>query len=158
MSHLVPTVKFALVVVRHPTSKRYVAVEETQNRGWWLPGGKVDPGETFAIAACRETMEEAGIEVRLKGVLRVEHSPGPDFDRMRMIFLGEPVDPECQLKSVADEESLQAKWVDLAELQDMHEKRSMRGKELLQWATYLEQGGEVYPMRLLASEIDPVRP
>jgi phosphatase NudJ len=34
----------------------------------------VDPGETFAEAAVRETIEEAGILVTLKGILRVEHT------------------------------------------------------------------------------------
>ena len=49
-----------------------MAVLETKNRGWWLPGGRVDPGESFEKAALRETLEEAGIHVNLKGVLRVE--------------------------------------------------------------------------------------
>ena len=32
------------------------------DRGWWIPGGAVDAGETFDVAAHRECMEEAGVE------------------------------------------------------------------------------------------------
>jgi 8-oxo-dGTP pyrophosphatase MutT (NUDIX family) len=47
--------------------------------GWWtLPAGAVDPGETPAEAACRETREEASVEVEL---LRIAGVFGgyPDF-------------------------------------------------------------------------------
>ena len=40
-----------------------------------LPGGAVDPGESLTGAAVRETMEEAGIHVTLKGVLGIEYHP-----------------------------------------------------------------------------------
>ena len=42
---------FSLVVCRHPASGRWLAVQETQGRGWWLPAGHVDRGQTFAEAA-----------------------------------------------------------------------------------------------------------
>lgn len=38
----------ALVVVRHPSTGKYLAVEEQHDKGWWLPAGHVDPNETFA--------------------------------------------------------------------------------------------------------------
>ena len=34
---------------------------------WCLPGGKLDPGESFEVAARRETFEETGIAA-LEGV------------------------------------------------------------------------------------------
>jgi len=37
----------------------------------YITGGAVDPGETFSEAAVRETKEEAGIDVELKGILKV---------------------------------------------------------------------------------------
>jgi 8-oxo-dGTP pyrophosphatase MutT (NUDIX family) len=67
------TYEFALVVVRNFDGK-WLAVNESQNRGWWIPAGGVDKNETFIDAAHRETKEEAGIEISLKGVLKVEHS------------------------------------------------------------------------------------
>ena len=61
-------------------------------RGWWLPGGHVELNETFEQAAVRETFEEAGIHIRLIGVLRVEHGFLDTAVRMRVIFLAESVD------------------------------------------------------------------
>ena len=47
---------FAVVVCRN-LEGRWLAVKETHNRGWWLPAGAVESGETFAQAAYRETLE-----------------------------------------------------------------------------------------------------
>jgi len=54
------TIGFALVIVRFINSTsinlltqernkdgKYLIVNETRNRGWWLPGGGVDAGETL---------------------------------------------------------------------------------------------------------------
>jgi 8-oxo-dGTP diphosphatase len=38
---------------------------------WEWPGGKVDPGEDFAVAAIREAKEETGLDVELTGVAGV---------------------------------------------------------------------------------------
>jgi ADP-ribose pyrophosphatase YjhB (NUDIX family) len=42
---------------------------------WDLPAGYLDPGESFEMAARRETLEEAGIEIELLGLVGVYHSP-----------------------------------------------------------------------------------
>ena len=41
---------------------------------WDLPAGYLDPGESFEVAARRETLEEAGIDVELVGLAGVYHS------------------------------------------------------------------------------------
>lgn len=61
----------SLLIVRNKQGK-FLAVKEIGKRGWWLPGGKVDPPEDFITAAKREAKEEAGIDVEIKGVLRIE--------------------------------------------------------------------------------------
>jgi phosphatase NudJ len=43
-----------------------------------LPAGAVDAGENFVQAAHRETMEEAGIEINLLGILRVDYKVKED--------------------------------------------------------------------------------
>ena len=48
-------------------------VNETKNRGWSIPGGKKDLGETFRDAAVRECFEETGININVKGVLKIIH-------------------------------------------------------------------------------------
>ena len=114
------TVGFALMIVRNPFKEsphygKWLAVNETRGRGWWIPGGAVDAGETFAMAAHRECREEAGMKVTLKGVLKVDHSPSQSSARMRVIFYAEPASLEeaHNNKQVADSESLEARWVSL---------------------------------------------
>ena len=46
---------------------------KTHKRGWELPGGQVEIGETPPEAAIRETQEEAGITIRVRQ-LGVVHS------------------------------------------------------------------------------------
>src|SRR5262245_35294435 len=113
----IPTYCFVLVVVRRE-DKFLVVHERKHGQLWYLPAGRVEPGETFENAACRETLEEAGIPIRLTGVIRVEHSPRREAARMRILFLAEPAD-DTPPKFQADEESLEAMWVTLDELADL---------------------------------------
>lgn len=111
---------FSLVVCRHPDG-RFLAVKETKGRGWWLPAGHVDAGQNFVEAALRETVEEAGLEVNLKGVLAVEHTLCSNTTaRMRVIFYAEPADPHAIPKTIPDKESECAAWLSLSHLQVSH--------------------------------------
>jgi 8-oxo-dGTP pyrophosphatase MutT (NUDIX family) len=42
---------------------RVLLIEHTYTKGWYMPGGGVDPGEDAETALKREMLEEAGIEV-----------------------------------------------------------------------------------------------
>lgn len=55
----------------HPVTHKYLAIRETRERGWWIPGGKVDPPEDLFTAAIRECKEESGIDVKLTGIIRI---------------------------------------------------------------------------------------
>ena len=84
-----------MIIVRNPFKEspnynKWLAVKETRNRGWWIPGGAVDYGESFKKAALRECKEEAGIDVDLKGILKVDHGVKGDQGRMRVIYYAEP--------------------------------------------------------------------
>lgn len=70
---------FALVLVRHPQHPKYLLVQEFGNLGFWVPGGGVDRGETFSMAAVREVKEETGVDVELTGILGMDyHALPPD--------------------------------------------------------------------------------
>ena len=112
-------VEFALCIVRCPFKEslqfgKYLAVNETRDRGWWIPGGGVDKGETFSMAAKRECMEEANMDIELKGVLKIEHKASNNSKyKMRVIFYAEPVSLEATnaFKTEPDSESNEARWV-----------------------------------------------
>src|SRR5438105_5218031 len=44
-------------------ARRIFLVQHTYVRGWHLPGGGVEPGETLATAVARELLEEGNIAV-----------------------------------------------------------------------------------------------
>lgn len=147
---------FSLVVVRHPTTRKWLAVNETKGRGWWLPAGHVDRGQSFLDAAHAETAEEAGARVVLKGVLAVEHTlVADDAARMRVVFYAEPRDPSAEVKTVPDSESLGAAWLSVDELrrkEGLPPPEGLRGTELLRWAEFIEAGGAFAPIETLQRE------
>lgn len=146
-----PIYSFALVVCRNPRDGRYLVVQEFCNKGFWLPGGGVDSGEDLCTAAVRETLEEAGVQVELKGVLRVEHTPRESHVRLRVIFYAEPVAATTP-KSLPDYESVGASWIRADELRGVR----LRGREPVDWIHYLENGGLVFPLALISGERSPV--
>jgi phosphatase NudJ len=145
----IPTWCFALVVVRK--GDRFLLVQESKyGEPWYLPAGRVEAGESFADAAVRETREEAGIPVRVTGVIRVEYSPSPAGARMRVIFLAEPTD-DTPPKTEPDDESLGARWVALDELPNY----TLRGAEVTDLFGFIARGGTTYPPELLQPEDRP---
>jgi phosphatase NudJ len=143
----IPTWYFALVVVRR--GDRFLLVQEAKHdQLWYLPAGRVEPGETFAAAAVRETLEESGVPVELEGVLRVEHSPREDgYARVRVLFLARPVD-DTPPKREPDEHSLRAAWVRLADLPRL----PLRGEQVRSILEHVSLGGPVYPLSLIQPE------
>jgi 8-oxo-dGTP pyrophosphatase MutT (NUDIX family) len=108
----------------------------------------------LTVAAKRETLEEAGIDVELKGILSIEYHPiGQDHKhhnliRLRVIFYAEPSRLGLtQLpKSIPDFESAGACWCTAEEILT---RIRLRGSEPKRWVKYLRDGGAVYPLSLL---------
>lgn len=122
--------------------------ERGHGQTWYLPGGRVEPGERIVDAAVRETLEEAGVRVAVEGVLRVEHSPHPSGTaRCRVFFLAKPAG-DSSPKSEPDEHSLEARWVKLDELRGL----PLRGEEAYEILAAVAGGAPHYPLSVLTYE------
>jgi 8-oxo-dGTP pyrophosphatase MutT (NUDIX family) len=172
--HHHPCVAFSLVVVENsdcgtdggvsaPESRRFVLVHEKKKRGWWLPGGGVDAGQLPAEAAVREAKEEAGIDIVLTGLLRVEHTfvvGRKPYSRLRFIYLARPAEVTgvVGLKTVPDSESKGARWMTLDETTQLQRGKldvsdcHLRGEEPVQWFAHrAARGGPACPLEMLRS-------
>lgn len=104
----IPTWTFVLAVVQH--GDRFLMVQERKHGNtWYLPAGRVEPGETLEAAIARETMEEGGIAIALTGIFQIERQVEDDGAWQRVCFLARPTDQRAP-KSTADQESLGAAW------------------------------------------------
>ena len=75
---------------------RILLVKAAYRWSWGMPGGLMDPGESPADAAVRETFEETGLEIELVGepVIVLE----TDLQRMNFLYQAVPVagaDPDA---------------------------------------------------------------
>lgn len=127
----------ALVIVPH--AGRYLVVEERDGT-FYLPAGRVEPGENLMAAAVRETAEEAGLTVGLRGLLGFDHEYAAGRMRMRFAFVGYPA-LLTPLKSVADRHSRGARWVTRAELSGL----PLRHPEVEDWLDRYEQAEALLP-------------
>ena len=136
------------MVVRNHEGK-YLAINETRDRGWWLVGGHLDYGELYEDCVKRECVEEAEIEIEIKGFLRVEVSPflKDSFSHTTLIYYAEPVEATCHEKTVPDEHSLGSRWMSVEE---MRKETKWRANDLIHWAEYIEAGGYIMPKNFAA--------
>lgn len=116
-----PDVTVATVVV---SDGRLLCVEERVNGRLVLnqPAGHLEPDETLADAALRETREETGWDVRLTAFLGAYQWKAPETGRhyLRFAFAAEPDhhDPGRPL----DDGIVRALWMTPQELQDARDR------------------------------------
>jgi phosphatase NudJ len=135
-----PTTLIVLVVVPH--EGRYLVVEERDGT-FYLPAGRVEAGESLVAAALRETAEEAGIPIGLRGILGIDHEwvpTGPPRARLRFVFVGFPA-ALTPPKTRPDEHSRGARWVRKEELRRM----PLRHEEVRAWIERCERARSLLP-------------
>jgi phosphatase NudJ len=148
----IPTWYFVLVVVR--LGHRFLLVHEKEHgETWYLPAGRVEPGETLVQAAKRETLEESGVPIVVEGVLRFEHTTYMDAARVRVVFVARPQDDTAPI-SQANDHALEARWVAIDELSDL----PLRGYDVQQIFEYVSDGAPVYPLNIISYEGAPFKP
>lgn len=139
-----PHVTVATVVVR---DGRLLLVEEAIDGRQVLnqPAGHLEPDESLAAAACRETLEETGWAVRLSAFIGTYQWTAPDGTPfLRFAYAAEPVshDPARPL----DTGILRAVWLTPAELK----AEPGRLRSPLVWQVVADfLGGQRHPLSLV---------
>jgi phosphatase NudJ len=131
------TLLIVLVVVPH--EGRYLMVEE-RDGSFFLPAGKVEPGENLIAAAVRETAEEAGVLIGLRGLLGFDHSAAGSLQKLRFTFVGYP-GILGEPKRVPDHHSRGAAWFNKAQIQAL----PLRHPEVLTWIERYEHATTLLP-------------
>ncbi len=140
----------AFVIVIVEKDDYYLLIQEAKPEranSWYLPAGRVEPGESIIEAAKRETLEESGLSVEPRYFLRIEqgipehHKEGEEkIERWRYIIVAEVIGGA--LKTVADDNSLGAGWFRLEGLKDI----SLRSYEVIDLIEAYRRGSRLWPI------------
>ena len=92
-----------------------VLLVRDDDRGWSVPGGRVEWGEPLADACAREVREETGLEVRVVELAEVFERIEPDLHYVIHDFLVEVRGGDL----AAGDDALEAGWFSFAEVARM---------------------------------------
>src|ERR1700728_5461374 len=116
----------AAVVIR---DRQVLLIQRSDNRAWTPVTGIVEPGENPADCAGREVFEESGIHAVARRLAWVHvtrpivHANGDHAQYLDHVFRMDWVGGE---PFPADDESLQARWIDLTNTPDMSDDMRRR--------------------------------
>jgi ADP-ribose pyrophosphatase YjhB (NUDIX family) len=157
----IPVPIYAVVLILIEDDGRYVLIQEAMpERGypWFIPAGVVEPGESIVEATKRETLEEAGLVVEPRDILRIEHfipygqdQRHPAAELWRYVIAAEATGGK--LKTAADEHSLQARWFRPEELGSL----KLRSDEVFDLIEMHRQGAPALPIEAYVSRLAHLR-
>jgi ADP-ribose pyrophosphatase YjhB (NUDIX family) len=145
---LVPTSAFVHILVED--RGRYVLVQEAKPETgypWCFPAGGVEPGESIVEAVVRETMEETGLAVEPRYLMRIWHmvpqeqdaqSPRPEL----WVYAVVAEVKGGELKTAGDEHSLRAGWFHPDELENLN----LRWPDVQELIEMHRQGAPLLPI------------
>lgn len=110
----------AAAIVRN--DQGHILLIKGPKRGWEMPGGQVEEGESLAQAAIREVKEESGIDIEVNRFCGVYQNTEKSI--CNTLFLGKPIGGVC----TPSEESLEVGYFPLEEV-----------KEMVTWGNFLER-------------------
>lgn len=111
---------------------------------WNYPAGKVEEFEKITEAAKRETFEETGCKVKLKGVLPIASVDLEDETHVIIHFMAEMVEEN---NSFDEQEIMEVKWIEIEEIKKM-KKEELRGYELNLKVIEDIEKNRIYPLEL----------
>ncbi len=103
-------------MVRNRTGE--ILLVKRTDQTWWIPGGRVELGETFAEAAVREVAEGTGIAVRFAGVLAVTESTLLDRHVVLVTCLADLLGGEIRIP-IDDPKVTDVRWVQSAQAEEL---------------------------------------
>ncbi|MEI2671857.1 MAG: NUDIX hydrolase [Marmoricola sp.] len=126
----------ALVTRKGPNGREILLVHRPKYDDWSFPKGKRDPGEHVTETACREVLEETGVEIRLAQPLRPQlYSIGGGRAKTVHYWIGRVVGDDDVSAYSPNKEIDQVAWVPVAQA---HKQLSYRDDRHL-----LEQFGQL---------------
>lgn len=138
---------YSICIVQRPSDKSFLMVQERGSAGFWVPGGGLNPGESYVKGAFRETLEEAGVFIDIKGILQFESASRGHWKRV--VFYAEPKDENQIPKTMPDFESNGACWVKYDQLKYI-KLRNM--SEPMKFFRFVLDGGHINPLEIPQSE------
>ncbi|MFC7681740.1 NUDIX hydrolase [Paenibacillus sp. GCM10028914] len=113
---------------KHIVSAAAIVVNDNQEillirgprRGWEMPGGQVELGESLSQAAIRETKEESGIDIEIIKFCGIFQNTGNSI--CNTLFLAKPIGGEL----ITTEESLESGFFSIEEALEKVEWKNFR--------------------------------
>ncbi|XP_065226432.1 8-oxo-dGDP phosphatase NUDT18 isoform X2 [Planococcus citri] len=105
------TVTYIVLAILINEDDEFLMMQEAKSScagQWYLPAGRIEPGENILEGVKREVLEETGLEMEPTTLLGVECASKAWF---RFVMTGNVVGGRLKTPADADSESLQAKWI-----------------------------------------------